>query len=83
VFIRFTAAAEIAARVKHAGIGLEKAAGDVVQELLAHGGDGGLIAIGSKGLPVLPFNSAGMYRGFVTADGVVRTAIHQEGWREG
>ncbi len=83
VFIRFTAAAEIAARVKYAGQSLEQAAGDVVRELLAHGGDGGLIAIGSKGLPALPFNSSGMYRGFVTADGVMRTAIHREGWREG
>jgi len=83
VFIRFTAASEIAARVKYGGQALARAADDVVRELSAHGGDGGLIAIGREGPPALPFNSAGMYRGFVTADGVCRTAIHREAWREG
>jgi beta-aspartyl-peptidase (threonine type) len=82
VFIRFTAAAEIAARVKYGGQALARAAEDVVHALLAHGGDGGLIALGREGPPALPFNSSGMYRGFVTADGVCRTAIHREAWRE-
>jgi beta-aspartyl-peptidase (threonine type) len=82
VFIRFTAASEIAARVKYARQSLERAAGDVVQELLVHGGDGGLIALGREGPPALPFNSSGMYRGFVTADGMCRTAIHREAWWE-
>jgi beta-aspartyl-peptidase (threonine type) len=82
VFVRFTAASEIAARVKYARQSLERAAGDVVQELLVHGGDGGLIALGREGPPALPFNSSGMYRGFVTADGMCRTAIHREAWRE-
>jgi beta-aspartyl-peptidase (threonine type) len=81
VFIRFTAAAEIAARLRYAGQSLEDAAAGVVAELLTHGGDGGLIAIGPVGAPVLPFNSSGMYRGFVTADGVLRTAIHREDYR--
>jgi isoaspartyl peptidase/L-asparaginase-like protein (Ntn-hydrolase superfamily) len=78
VFIRFTAAAEIAARVRHAGNKLAQAAADVVAELLTHGGDGGLIALGPDGPPALPFNSNGMYRGFVDEDGVLYTAIHGE-----
>jgi beta-aspartyl-peptidase (threonine type) len=81
VFIRFTAAAEIAARIRHAGQSLQQAADAVIAELLTHGGDGGLIAIGPAGPPVLPFNSAGMYRGFVLADGVPHTAIHREVFR--
>lgn len=81
VFIRFTAAAEIAARMRYAKQSLEQAANDVVAELLTHGGDGGLIAIGGAGLPVMPFNSSGMYRGYVGPDGVVHTAIHREGFR--
>lgn len=81
VFIRFTAASEIAARVKYAGQDLARAAGDVIEELLSHGGDGGLIAIGREGLPAMPFNSSGMYRGYVTADGVYHTAIHREAYR--
>jgi beta-aspartyl-peptidase (threonine type) len=81
VFIRYSAAAEISARLRHAGQTLERAAGDVVAELLGHGGDGGLIAIGPSGWPVLPFNSSGMYRGYVMADGVCHTAIHRERYR--
>jgi beta-aspartyl-peptidase (threonine type) len=81
VFIRFTAAAEIAARLRYAGQALEQAAGGVIAELGAMGGDGGLIAMGRAGAPVLPFNSSGMYRGFVGADGVFRTAIHREAYR--
>jgi beta-aspartyl-peptidase (threonine type) len=83
VFIRYTAAAEIAARVRYAGQALDAAAAGVIAELLAHGGDGGLIAVGPTGAPVLPFNSNGMYRGFVTADGVMHTAIHREAYRRG
>ncbi len=78
VFIRYTAAAEIAARMRYLGQSVEQAAGDVIAELLALGGDGGLIAVGPAGPPVLPFNAAGMYRGYVTADGVFHTAIHRE-----
>jgi beta-aspartyl-peptidase (threonine type) len=78
VFIRFTAAAEIAARLRYGGQRLEQAAEEVVAELAAHGGDGGLIALARVGPPVLPFNSNGMYRGWVTAEGVMRTAIHRE-----
>jgi len=78
VFTRFTAAAEIAARMRHAGQTLGQAASAVIAELSAHGGDGGLIAIGRDGAPVLPFNSSGMYRGYVLADGMLHTAIHDE-----
>jgi beta-aspartyl-peptidase (threonine type) len=81
VFIRHTAAAEIAARMRYGKQGLRQAAEAVVAELAAHGGDGGLIAIGRAGPPVLPFNSSGMYRGYVGADGVAHTAIHREAYR--
>jgi beta-aspartyl-peptidase (threonine type) len=81
VFIRFTAAAEIAARVRYASQSVAQAATEVIAELLTHGGDGGLIAIGRTGPPALPFNSSGMYRGYVTADGTLHTAIHREGYR--
>ncbi len=81
VFIRYTAAAEIAARLRWGGQSLDQAASDVIAELLTDGGDGGLIAVGPSGPPVLPFNSSGMYRGFVTGDGVFHTAIHREAFR--
>lgn len=81
VFIRFTAAAEIAARIRYAGLSLERAATEVIAELDSHGGDGGLISVAAEGPPVLTFNSTGMYRGYVAADGTLRTAIHREPYR--
>ncbi|HQT67889.1 MAG: beta-aspartyl-peptidase [Rhodospirillales bacterium 20-60-12] len=81
VFIRFTAASEIAARVKYAGQSLEQAAFEVIAELASEGGDGGLIAIGAHGPAVMPFNCAGMYRGCIGADGSLLTAIHNEPFR--
>lgn len=81
IFIRYTAAAEIASRIRYGKQSLLQGAYDVVAELELRGGDGGLIAIGPKGLPVLPFNSAGMYRGYTGPDGVPHTAIHREAYR--
>ena len=81
VFIRFTAAAEIAARIRLGGQSLEQAAAAVIAELAPRGGDGGLIAIGPDGGPVFPFNCGGMYRGMVGGDGTLHTAIHREPFR--
>lgn len=78
VFIRYSAAAEIAARMRYKGETLDVAASDVIAELATKGGDGGLIALGATGTPVLPFNSSGMYRGWVGADGRLHTAIYRE-----
>jgi isoaspartyl peptidase/L-asparaginase-like protein (Ntn-hydrolase superfamily) len=82
IFIRYAAGHEIDARMRWAGQGLEQAAEDVVQALLAPaGGSGGLIAVDGQGNVSLPFNCEGMYRGVVGADGVLRTAIHREEFR--
>ncbi len=77
-FIRYGAAHEIAARMRLAGQALAHAAADVVAELGQAGGDGGLIAVDAGGRVAMPFNSEGMYRGMVGADGKARTAIYRE-----
>ena len=83
IFIRFAAAHEIAARLRYTGQSLEQAARGVVVEVLAPvGGSGGVIAVDKDGGFALPFNCAGMYRGVVTADGVLRTAIYDEPLRD-
>lgn len=79
VFIRFAAAQEISARMRLAGQTLEQAARAVVMDVLApNDGSGGVIAVDKDGGYSLPFNCAGMYRGVVTQDGVLRTAIYEE-----
>jgi beta-aspartyl-peptidase (threonine type) len=42
---------------------------------------GGLDAGVRDGAVALPFNCSGMYRGYVTADGIVHTAIYDEPYR--
>jgi len=77
-FMRHGAAFEIAAQLRHAGQSLSEAADAVVAALAAFGGRGGVVAIDRSGALALPFNTAGMYRGFVRDDGVMHTAIWDE-----
>ena len=79
-FIRYAAAHEIAARIVHGGRTLAEAAASVVAELGQVGGSGGLVAVARDGTLALPFNCAGMYRGYVKADGIAYTAIYDEGF---
>jgi beta-aspartyl-peptidase (threonine type) len=63
-FIRAVAAYQVAARMEFAGSTLEEAAHQVVHgSLLKVDGAGGLIAVNAQGQVVMPFNTAGMYRG--------------------
>ncbi len=81
VFIRFAAAHEVAARLRHRGQSLTKAARDVIDELGRVGGSGGLVAVDRDGAVALPFNCSGMYRGYVIGDGIIRIAIYDEPYR--
>jgi len=78
-FIRNNVASDICARVRYAGVSIQKAADDVVmKELVAQGGGGGVIAMDRKGNIATPFNSAGMYRGWVTSDGRITVKIYKD-----
>jgi beta-aspartyl-peptidase (threonine type) len=57
---------------------LEKAMNMVVHEkLVALDGEGGMIGVDAKGNPAMIFNSAGMYRGVKSSDGVKEVAIYK------
>lgn len=78
VFIRWTAAAEIAARMRHAGQPLDLAATTVVMEDLApNDGSGGLVAVDRHGNISMPFNCEGMYRGMVRLGEEPQTFIYR------
>ena len=77
-FIRYGTTFEIAARLRHAGQSLQQAAVGVVEMLAGFGGRGGVVAVDRTGALALPFNTAGMYRGFVRAGGAINTAIWDE-----
>jgi beta-aspartyl-peptidase (threonine type) len=75
-FIRAVVAHEIAALVRYAGLDVVGAAERVVRDQLVRmGGEGGVIAIGRDGRIAMPYNSKGMLRGSIDADGRVFTGI--------
>lgn len=79
VFIRWTAGAEIAARMRHRGESVEQAALHVVMEDLGkNDGSGGVIAVDARGNLTLPFNSEGMYRGWVREGSALQVAIYRD-----
>ncbi|MBV8505233.1 MAG: isoaspartyl peptidase/L-asparaginase [Alphaproteobacteria bacterium] len=80
-FIRHAAAFAIAARLRHTRQSLDQAARAVIDELAVAGGSGGVIAVDRAGALALPFNTAGMYRGYVRDGGAIHTAIYDEPYR--
>jgi L-asparaginase / beta-aspartyl-peptidase len=80
-FIRHAAAFAIAARLRHAGQSLDWAARAVIDELGAAGGSGGVVAVDLAGALALPFNTAGMYRGYIRDGEAIHTAIYDESYR--
>lgn len=77
-FIRIAAGHELSARMRLAREDLDAAAAAVMAALEAAGGTGGLIAVDRAGRVALPFNTRGMYRGTVGADGVARIGLYRE-----
>jgi beta-aspartyl-peptidase (threonine type) len=76
-FMRNLTAYDVSARMKYKGLSLEDAARETVEHLTKIGGEGGLIAVDTQGNFVLPFNSEGMYRGWITPSGAPQTEIFQ------
>lgn len=62
-FIRLGVAHEIAALIRHKGLGLQAAVDAVVQDqLTVLGGEGGVIAVAPDGQVAWSYNTSGMYR---------------------
>ena len=76
-FIRIAAGHEVSARMRLARDDLDAATAAAMAALEAIGGTGGLIAVDRAGRVALPFNTRGMYRGVVDADGAARTGLYQ------
>ena len=70
---------DVSARMKYKGLNLEAAARETLERLTSIAGEGGLIAVDSIGNVTLPFNSEGMYRGFVKPDGEISIEIYGSG----
>jgi beta-aspartyl-peptidase (threonine type) len=76
-FIRATVAHDVSALMEYGGMSLEEAAHTVLGKVAKLGGTGGLIAIDGHGNVALPFNTSGMYRGYVDPNGKFVVAIYK------
>jgi beta-aspartyl-peptidase (threonine type) len=77
-FIRLVMAKSVSDRMELAKMSLAAAADEMIMKRLpALGGDGGLIAVDKNGNIAMPFNTAGMYRGFIDATGKMSIEIYK------
>lgn len=78
-FIREGVAHEICARIRFAGETPQQAADTVMAETKQLGGTGGVIVVGRNGEMAWSFNTPGMYRARLAADGTREIAFYGEG----
>ena len=79
-FIRHAVAYNLCARYKYLNEPVETAADYIIhQELNAEAGNGGLIAVDRKGNIAMPFNSGGMFRGFLYKEKTTGTIVRKTG----
>jgi beta-aspartyl-peptidase (threonine type) len=76
-FIRAVAAHEVSALMKYRGMTLQDAAQTALDSVKQLGGTGGLIAIDRNGDIALPFNTNGMYRGYIDPNGKFVVEIYK------
>ncbi len=78
-FIRAMVAHDISAMMEYKGVSLEEAAVEVIQNKVPElGGNGGIVAIDKDGNVSMEFNTAGMYRAHMNAEGVLVIGIYGE-----
>ena len=78
-FLRLCVAKTVADLMEYKGWPLTRAAGEVILKKLPQlGGDGGLIAVDYKGNVAMPFNTEGMYRGYIRQDGKAVVQIYKD-----
>jgi L-asparaginase / beta-aspartyl-peptidase len=78
-FIRSVVGYDISALMEYRNLSVKQAADEVVMnKLVQRGGEGGVIALDRNGNFAMPFNSEGMYRGYIKADGSSEVLIYKE-----
>jgi beta-aspartyl-peptidase (threonine type) len=77
LFLRQVVAHQVHCLMAYKGLSLQDACNQVVmQDLVAIGGEGGLIAVDATGNIAMPFNSEGMYRGCRSSEGINTVLIY-------
>lgn len=76
-YIRTVLAHDLSAMMEYQKLSVLEASKKVIEKMGKLGGDGGLIAMDKEGHVAMEFNTAGMYRGTVTADGKIEVEIYK------
>jgi beta-aspartyl-peptidase (threonine type) len=74
-FIRQVVSHDISTLIDYARMSVAEAAQTAIDKVAELGGDGGVIALDKRGRLATPFNTTGMFRGWVTKDGEVVVKI--------
>ncbi|MCK9403679.1 MAG: isoaspartyl peptidase/L-asparaginase [Chitinophagaceae bacterium] len=78
IFIRSVAAYDVSCLMEYKGLSLREAMDKVVNEkLVKMQGEGGMIGVDAKGNAAMIFNSAGMYRGLKSSNGLQEVSIYK------
>ena len=77
-FIRNVVAYDISAHMEYKSIGVDEAAKQVIHKKLNElGGTGGVIVLDAQGNFTMQFNTAGMYRGYMKANGESEVMLYK------
>lgn len=76
-YIRNVVAKTISDLMEYKGLSVAEASKIALDKVGKMGGNGGLIALDKKGNMTMPFNTEGMYRGAITADGKIEVSIYK------
>ena len=76
-FIRNVVAYDVCAIMEYKNASVIEAGAEVIAKQDELGGKGGLIALDKDGNVAMPFNTAGMYRGYVTESGKITIEIYK------
>jgi beta-aspartyl-peptidase (threonine type) len=78
-FIRYAVGHEVASRMRYLNESVDQSATAVImEELKPHDIGAGLVAVGADGSISAPYNTAGMFRGWVTDHGKFFVATHED-----
>jgi L-asparaginase / beta-aspartyl-peptidase len=79
LFIKAVAAYDVSCLMEYKNMSLQEAMDEVVnKKLVAIGGEGGMIGVDAAGNIAMLFNSAGMYRGAKSSDGLALLQIYND-----
>lgn len=76
-YIRNVVAKTISDLMEYKGLSVAEASKIAIDKVNKMGGNGGLIALDKQGNMTMPFNTEGMYRGAITADGKIEVSIYK------